>query len=133
MNLYVRNVRFYIAVRTFLYIYDKQQLEKKLDTLGPDLIKDLPIMSQSDFNILLSKYDLKILADILLNQSFISGVGNMYRAEAMYKAKLSPLRLVKSLNLNDKKRLKKHLYMLDKIVILEIIKKKYMENQLQIN
>lgn len=92
-----------------LYIYDKQQLEKKLNTLGPDLIKDLPKMSQSDFNILLSKYDSKILADILLNQSFISGVGNMYRAEAMYKAKLSPLRLVKSLNLNDKKRLKKAL------------------------
>ena len=66
-------------------------------------------MSQSDFNILLSKYDSKILADILLNQSFISGVGNMYRSEAMYKAKLSPLRLVKSLNLNDKKRLKKAL------------------------
>jgi formamidopyrimidine-DNA glycosylase len=88
------------------YIYDKQELEKKLNTLGPDFIKDLPKMSQSDFNILLSKYDSKVLADILLNQSFISGIGNMYRAEVMYIAKLSPLRTIKSLNMNDKKRLK---------------------------
>jgi formamidopyrimidine-DNA glycosylase len=89
------------------YIYIKNNLESKLKTLGPDLIKQLPKISQTDFNFLLSKFQpKKVLADALLEQKFIAGVGNIYRAEAMYRAKLSPLRTIGSLNDNDKKRLK---------------------------
>lgn len=93
------------------YIYNNldknNNLTKKLKTLGPDLIKQLPKMSQSDFNDRLSRFrPNKILADALLEQKFIAGIGNYIRAEALYKAKISPLRTIGSLNANDKKRLK---------------------------
>lgn len=93
------------------YIYNnkdpKNTLEGKLKTLGPDLIKQLPKMSQSFFNDKLSKFrPNKNIADALLEQKFIAGVGNYIRAESLYKAKISPLRSIGSLNSNDKKRLK---------------------------
>lgn len=94
------------------YIYDNihNNLQKKLNTLGPDLLKQLPKISQTDFNFLISKFQpTKVLADVLLEQKFIAGVGNIYRAEAMYRAKLSPLRTIGSLSDNDKKKLKKSL------------------------
>jgi formamidopyrimidine-DNA glycosylase len=93
------------------YIYNnsnnKNNLESKLKTLGPDLIKDIPKMTQSKFNEHLSKFKPnKIIADVLLEQKFISGIGNYIRAEALYKAKISPLRTIGSLDNNDKKKLK---------------------------
>jgi len=93
------------------YIYDsknvKNNLENKLKNLGPDLIKQLPKMSQSDFNDRLSKfYPNKNISDALLEQKFIAGVGNYIRSEALYMAKISPMRKIGSLSLNDKKRLK---------------------------
>lgn len=93
------------------YIYNnkdsKNNLESKLKTLGPDLIKDLPKISQSEFNEHLSKFRPdKVLADALLEQKFIAGIGNYIRAEALYKAKISPLRTIGSLSANDKSRLK---------------------------
>ena len=85
----------------------KDGLKGKLKTLGPDLIKQLPKMSQADFNERLGKFKPdKVLADVLLEQKFIAGVGNYVRADAMYLAKLAPLRTLGSLNANDKKRLK---------------------------
>jgi len=96
------------------YIYNnkdpKNNLEKKLETLGPDLISDLRNMSQKEFNKKLSKFNTnKNIADLLLEQKFIAGVGNYIRAEALYKAKISPLRTIGSLQINDKKRLKESL------------------------
>lgn len=93
------------------YIYNnkdiKNNLESKLKTLGPDLIKDLPKMSQPEFNEHLSKFRAdKVLADALLEQKFIAGIGNYIRAEALYLAKISPLRKIGSLSANDKSFLK---------------------------
>ena len=92
------------------YIYnnvEKNNLEDKLKTLGPDLIKQLPKISQEDFNERLSKFrPNKNIADALLEQKFVAGVGNYIRAEALYKAKISPLRTIGSLHSNDKIRLK---------------------------
>ena len=92
------------------YIYNNNNtnnLESKLKTLGPDLIKDISKMTQSEFNENLSKFkENKIIADVLLEQKFIAGIGNYIRAEALYKAKISPLRTIGSLMVNDKKRLK---------------------------
>lgn len=92
------------------YIFTQAKLQEKLDSLGPDILKDIPKMKQSDFNELFIKIkEQTIIADLLLNQKFISGIGNIYRCEAMYMAKIHPLRNVKSLTNNDKKLLKKYL------------------------
>ena len=95
------------------YIFNnksKNKLEDKLKTFGPDILKDLPTLSQSDFNLMLSKFQpKKVIADVLLEQKFIAGVGNIYRTEAMYRAKISPLRSIESLDDTDKQNLKKSL------------------------
>lgn len=89
------------------YIYNGDELENKLKTLGPDLIKKLPKMSQVDFNEHLAKFrPNKVLADALLEQKFISGVGNYIRSDAIYLAKISPLRTIGSLSGDEKRRLK---------------------------
>jgi len=41
------------------------------------------------------------LAEFLLKQKYMSGVGNYIRAESLYRAKLSPYRLLSSLNETD--------------------------------
>lgn len=92
------------------YIFTENELEKKLKTLGPDILKDIPNMSQNDFNELFLKVrNTTVLADMLLNQKIISGIGNIYRCEGMYLAKIHPLRTIESLSVNDKKKLKKAL------------------------
>ena len=85
-------------------------LGKKLHCLGPDLLEDLPNMNQSDFNEMFLRYRKgKVLADVLLDQKFVSGVGNYIRAEAMYRAGISPLRRIETLTANEKKKLKREL------------------------
>lgn len=41
----------------------------------------------------------------LLDQSIIAGIGNIYASEALYEAKISPLRLCKDISFNDAERL----------------------------
>lgn len=91
----------------FYVFQNDDELNKKLKTLGPDLLKDLPKMSQADFNERLGRFKPnKNIAEALLDQKFIAGVGNYIRADALYEAKISPKRKIGSLTLNDKKRLK---------------------------
>lgn len=89
-------------------IYDNENnLNNKLDNLGPDLIKDLPGILYEEFNNRLSKFrDTSVICDVLLEQKFISGVGNYIRAEALYDAKISPLRTIGSLKELDRKNIK---------------------------
>ena len=75
---------------TLKYVNSKKELTKKLLALGPDvLLEDVPD------NLLRSKVKnrySKTLAEILMDQSFIAGVGNYIKAEALYLSKLSPHR-----------------------------------------
>jgi formamidopyrimidine-DNA glycosylase len=98
----------------FMTVYNPKDktdtLGKKLKDLGPDLLKDLPRMKQTQFNELFARYrPNKVIADVLLDQRFVSGVGNYIRAEALYRAKIHPLTQLKNLTADDKKRLKKEL------------------------
>jgi formamidopyrimidine-DNA glycosylase len=96
-----------------IYIYNpsdkKNTLQKKIHSLGVDVLKELPKMKQKKFETLLEKHKKKVLADLLLDQTIISGVGNYIRAEVMYQAGIAPLRLVGSLQPFELKKLKKEL------------------------
>ncbi|MHA1225899.1 MAG: bifunctional DNA-formamidopyrimidine glycosylase/DNA-(apurinic or apyrimidinic site) lyase [Candidatus Hodarchaeales archaeon] len=74
-------------------------------TLGVDgLKKPFPLET---FLELLSKphYQEKIIGELLLNQKLVAGVGNIYKCESLFKAKLNPKRKVKTLDLVEKTRL----------------------------
>ncbi|MDD5292327.1 MAG: bifunctional DNA-formamidopyrimidine glycosylase/DNA-(apurinic or apyrimidinic site) lyase [Candidatus Omnitrophica bacterium] len=73
---------------------------KFIKELGPEPFD----LTAREFSGMLSKKKTKI-KPLLLDQTFISGVGNLYAAEALFKAKINPLRQSSGLSDNEKKRL----------------------------
>ena len=80
------------------FVHSDAQLQKKLDSLGPDMLNNPP--TDHDF-LRLVRNDSRHLATALMDQSFISGVGNYIKSEALYRARLSPWRLTNSLNFGE--------------------------------
>ena len=77
----------------FYKINDKMfSLEKKLDSLGYDPIQTKISFKQfkEHFRKFLKKTPKKEIAILLLDQTFIAGIGNYLRSEILYEAKLSP-------------------------------------------
>jgi formamidopyrimidine-DNA glycosylase len=75
-----------------------EDLEKKLGKIGPDLLHldtTLDIFSQQ----LKTKKNLgKKIGIVLMDQKTISGIGNYLRADCLWLAKISPHRLIKSMD-----------------------------------
>lgn len=69
--------------------------EEVLKTLGPEPLE----ISGDDFVHLLQKKKGKIKS-VLLNQSIIAGIGNIYADEALFEAKIHPLQKVSDLSRN---------------------------------
>lgn len=82
---------------TIKFSFDKEELHKKLKTLGPDPLKE--DISKEEFIQIMRKKTLekKEIANVLMNQKIISGIGNYLRAEILYDAKISPFKKVKDL------------------------------------
>lgn len=83
---------------------NNRELDKKIQELGWD-----PLAMPLDKNLrwvthMLSK-STKSIAEVLMNQSVFSGVGNYIRAEALYLAKLSPWRKANKLSQDEIKTL----------------------------
>lgn len=70
----------------------RKDLEKKLQTLGPDMLNEK--VNPGDFIARLRKHPGFTLAEALMNQSVVSGVGNYLKADSLWLAKLSPWRKV---------------------------------------
>ncbi|MHA1116087.1 MAG: bifunctional DNA-formamidopyrimidine glycosylase/DNA-(apurinic or apyrimidinic site) lyase [Candidatus Heimdallarchaeaceae archaeon] len=51
------------------------------------------------------KYTNKQIANILLDQKLVAGIGNIYKSESLHLAKIDPRKIVKNLSLEEKKRL----------------------------
>lgn len=67
------------------------KLDTKLNKLGPDMLSNPP-----DENLFLTRVGRCLkqpIVQFLMDQSHISGVGNYIKAEALYRAKISPHRL----------------------------------------
>lgn len=67
-------------------------LKRKLNSLGPDMLNDR--VSPELFKSRLKKHPSITLAEALMNQHVISGVGNYLKADSLWLANLSPHRLV---------------------------------------
>jgi len=85
-------------------LLSKDELEDKLTALGPDVFHELK--NYSEFSSLItSKFQKKRLCEVLMDQSFISGIGNYLRADIMYHAKLDPQRLMNSFSEEELEKL----------------------------
>lgn len=75
---------------------DKKDLTTKLNKLGPDLLKDN--ITFSEFTKI-KKFPKKNIVKMFMNdQNIFSGIGNYLIAEILYKAKLSPHRIISELD-----------------------------------
>lgn len=89
-----------------LYILSPTELQSRLNKLGPDILS-LQKTPQVDFDARLDAHQKLTVADALLDQTIVSGVGNYLRAEAMFAARIAPLRTVASLTNPERARLKR--------------------------
>jgi formamidopyrimidine-DNA glycosylase len=77
----------------------RKALAKKLKSLGPDMLAT--DVSDDDFQNALLAYPKLTLAESIMDQGIISGVGNYVKAESLWRASLSPHRIVDSLCLEE--------------------------------
>lgn len=89
---------------TLKMVPGRQELVKKLQSLGPDMLSEQ--VSDARFTDSLMKRPDWTLAEALMDQSLVCGVGNYVKAESLYRAQLSPHREVKSLGPADFSKLK---------------------------
>jgi formamidopyrimidine-DNA glycosylase len=97
-------------MRKFATIYlapNKKTVEEKLKTLGVE-----PLEKDFDWKILktcISKYPKQKIKTILMNQSLVVGIGNIYSDEILWKSKIHSERLVRDLSDNEYKTLTKNI------------------------
>jgi len=89
---------------TIHFVQDPRTHEKKLASLGPDMLSNPP--DERQFRVELLRKNQKTLAEVLMDQSVISGVGNYVKAEALYLAELSPHRIICELSTLEIERLR---------------------------
>ncbi|MDD5108376.1 MAG: bifunctional DNA-formamidopyrimidine glycosylase/DNA-(apurinic or apyrimidinic site) lyase [Candidatus Omnitrophica bacterium] len=77
---------------------------KFIQNLGPEPFG----LTLTDFKVMLSKRKTKI-KPLLMDQSFISGIGNLYAAEILFRAKINPQRPAQNLTENEIKALHKEI------------------------
>lgn len=94
---------------TIKMVSGRDNLIKKLQSFGPDMLSQQ--VSDAFFTSQLMKRPEWTLAEALMDQSLISGVGNYVKAESLYRAGLSPHRQVQSLSPTDFSRLKSTIQM----------------------
>jgi DNA-formamidopyrimidine glycosylase len=88
---------------TFQVIDNKEQLDRKLNELGYDILDDT-ITEERFFERISRKKDKKI-GMLLMDQKLVSGIGNYLRAEILWYSRVSPHRLYQSLTREEKTRL----------------------------
>lgn len=78
---------------TIKFVCDQDQHDKKLNSLGPDVLEDPPVDPELFAKRILHKPN-RTIAEALMDQSCVSGVGNYLRSEILYDCKVDPWRCV---------------------------------------
>jgi DNA-formamidopyrimidine glycosylase len=96
---------FFNDARNFgtLKFCNRSDLKRKLESLGPDMLNEN--VKPIDFKMRMWQYPNLTLAEALMNQGIVSGVGNYLKADSLWMAKLSPHRLVSQCTVDDLDRL----------------------------
>lgn len=78
--------------------------EKKLKSLGPDILDDSPFDVEIFVKNLVNKPG-RTISEALMDQSCVSGVGNYLKSEILYRAGISPHRIVSDITSSEYLRL----------------------------
>jgi len=82
----------------FKILKNSKSLKKKFNFLGPE-----PFSFKFNLNYIFSKFKKKEknIKSFLLDQNFVSGIGNIYASEILYLSKIKPDKKVKNLDKSD--------------------------------
>jgi formamidopyrimidine-DNA glycosylase len=81
----------------------EEQLEAKLATLGPDIMS--PETTFEEFAAGIKRQKTKDIGTAIVNQKYVSGIGNYLRADALWLSKISPFKKVSVLTEEELKKL----------------------------
>ena len=86
----------------FEIIENEEFLKKKFNHLGPE-----PFNSNYTLNYIYSKLrgKQKNIKNFLIDQNFVSGIGNIYASEILFLSKINPTKKAKNLKKNDCKKI----------------------------
>lgn len=73
---------------TFSIVFSREGFERKLATIGPSVLSPDELSLEKFINIC-RKHNNKAMPEFLMNQKWISGIGNYLKAEIMYDARCS--------------------------------------------
>lgn len=80
---------------TIKFVNDNKLHLKKLASLGPDMLSNPP--DDVEFSIRVLKKSHRTIVENIMDQSIVSGVGNYVKSEALYRAGISPHKIVSEL------------------------------------
>jgi formamidopyrimidine-DNA glycosylase len=87
-----------LSFGTLKVIDNKEELEKKLNTIGPDIM-DTTTSLDIFIDQITKKNNLdKYIGNVIMNQKTISGIGNYLRSDILWLSRISPFRKVKDLS-----------------------------------
>ena len=91
-----------LTAPTVCEIVDGDKMNEIYSKLGPD-----PLDPHAGFEDVAGKimFSKKSIASLLMNQSVIAGIGNVYRAEILFRNKVNPFREGRSFSLSEIKEL----------------------------
>ena len=100
----------------FEIVENEEFLKKKFNHLGPE-----PFNSNYTLNYIYSKLrgKQKNIKNFLIDQNFVSGIGNIYASEILFLSEINPIKKAKNLKKNDCKKI----LINSKKVLLEAINK----------
>ena len=100
----------------FKYIKNEQELKKKFENLGPE-----PFFKEFNLKYLMNyfKNKKKDIKSFLLDQKFVSGIGNIYASEILFLCKINPKKEAFKLTKKEGKKI----ISFSKIVLNKAIKK----------
>ncbi len=100
----------------FLIFNDKVDLKRKFDHFGPE-----PFSKSFNLNYVINyfKKKEKNIKNFLLDQKFVSGIGNIYASEILFISKVNPFKIAKNLTKDECKKI----LLCSKIVLKKAIEK----------
>jgi len=100
-NMYYYDV---LSYGTLKVIIDAAHLQKKLASLGPDISHKETTLPIFKAQLEKAKGE-KLIGNVLMDQKYISGIGNYLRADVLWLSKISPFRKMRDLTAPEYKKL----------------------------
>jgi formamidopyrimidine-DNA glycosylase len=94
-----------LSFGTLKVIKNETELNKKLNTLGPDIMDNSTTYEIFKQRIQMNRNMSKEIGIVLMDQKTISGIGNYLRADILWLSKISPFRKINKITDNELKEI----------------------------